>query len=66
MDFAKTYGSKVIARNTYQDVDAFVVETEDTNSWVSCKYDELIAKQAAKMKEQAATARELTLEFEVA
>ena len=37
---------------------------ERTNSQVSCRYDELIAKQAAKTKEQAATAKELTLEHE--
>ena len=35
------------------------METEHTNSWASCKYDELIAKQAAKVKKQAATAKEL-------
>ena len=39
---------------------------EHTNSLVSRKYDELIAKQAAKTKEQAATAKELTLELDIA
>ena len=37
-----------------------------TNSQVSRRYDELIAKQAAKSKEQAATAKELTLELDMA
>ena len=38
------------------------------NSQVSRRYDELIAKQAAKTKEQAiaATAKELTLELDIA
>ena len=37
-----------------------------TNSPVSRRYDELIAKQAAKTKEQATTAKELTLELDIA
>ena len=37
------------------------VDMEHTNSQVSRKYDELITKQAAKRKEQAATAKELML-----
>ena len=39
---------------------------EDTNSYVSHRYDELIAKEAAKTKEQAATAKELTQVLEIA
>ena len=35
-----------------------------TNSQASRRYDELIAKQAAKTKEQAATAKELALELD--
>ena len=37
-----------------------------TNSQVSRRYDELITKKAAKTKEQAATAKELTLELDIA
>ena len=37
-----------------------------TNNQVSRTDNELIAKQAAKTKEQAATARELTLELDMA
>ena len=37
------------------------VDIEYTNSQVSSRYDELISRQAAKTKEQAATAKELTL-----
>ena len=50
----KTYGSKVRARNTFQDVCCdradWRVDMGHTNSQVSRRYDELIAKQAAKNK----------------
>ena len=36
-----------------------------TNSQVSRRYDKLVTKQAAKTKEQAATAKELTLELDM-
>ena len=39
---------------------------EHTKSQVSRRYDELIAKEAAKTNEQAVTAKELTLELEIA
>ena len=38
---------------------------EHIKSEVSRRYDELIAKEAAKTKEQAVTAKELTLELEI-
>ena len=37
-----------------------------TNGQVSRRYDEPIAKQAVKSKEQAVTAKELTLELDMA
>ena len=57
MDFVKNLRIESYSKNYLKFQDAFV-ETERT--------DRLIAKEAAKTKEQAATAKELTLELEIA
>ena len=67
----QTYGSKVInekylSRRLCEDRADGRVDMEHTNSQVSRRYDELITKEAAKTKEQAATAIELMLELEIA
>ena len=66
MDFAKnirieSYSEKYLSGRLCGDRADRWVDTGHTNSQVSRRYDELIAKQAAKMKELAATANELTL-----
>ena len=66
----KTYGSKVIVTNTFQlgrlcgDRVDWRVDMGCTNSQVLRRYDELVTNQAAKTKEQTATAKELTLELD--
>ena len=71
VDFAKnlqieSYSEKYLSRRLCGDRADGRVDIEHTKSQVSCRYDELIAKEAAKTKEQAVTAKELTLELEIA
>ena len=71
MDFAKnlrieSYSEKYLSRRFCGDRADRRVDMEHTKSQVSRRYDELIAKEAAKTKEQAVTAKELTLELEIA
>ena len=72
MDVAKSLRIEVIARNTFQDTfveterTAWRIDMGRTNSQASLRYDELIAKQATKTKEQATTAKELSLELNIA
>ena len=63
MDFAKNlwiegYSEKYLSRHLCGDRANGRVDMEHTKSQVSCRYDELIAKEAAKTKEQAVTAKE--------
>ena len=62
----ESYSEKYLSRRLCGDRADGRVDMEHTNSYVSRRYDELIAKEAAKTKEQAATAKELTLELEIA
>ena len=71
MDFAKnlwieSYSEKHLSGRLCGDRGDWRVDMGRTNSQVSRRYDELIAKQAAKMKEQATTTKELTLELDIA
>ena len=71
MDFAlnlriESHSEKYLSGRLCGDRADWRVDMGRTNSQVSCRYDELIAKQAAKMKEQAATAKELTLKLDIA
>ena len=71
MDFAKnlcieSYRKKYLSGRLCGDRADGQVDMGHTNSQVSRRYDELITKQAAKTKDQAATAKELTLELDIA
>ena len=71
MDFAKNlriegYNKKYLSGRLYGDRADWRADMGRTNSQVSRRYDDLIAKQAAKKKEQSATAKELTLELDIA
>ena len=71
MDFAKnlrieSYSEKYLSGRHCGDRADWRVDMGRTNSQVSRRYDDRIAKQAVKTKEQAATAKELTLELNIA
>ena len=71
MDFAKnlrieSYSEKYLSGHLCRDRADWRVDMGRTNSQVSRRYDELITKKAAKTKEQAATAKELMLELDIA
>ena len=71
MDFAKnlqieSYSEKFLSGRLCGNRADWRVDMGRTNSQVSRRYDKLIVKQAAKMKEQATTAKEVMLELDIA
>ena len=71
MDYAKnlrieSYSEKYLSGRLCGDRADWRIDMGHINSQVSRTYDELIVKETAKTKEQAATAKELTLDLDIA